>query len=292
MIKSTLYIVATPIGNLSDISPRAIEILRSSDLILCEDTRHTKKLLCHFQIQTPCESLHVHNEKQKMIEIVEKLYRDVGTKIALVSDAGTPAICDPGAYLVALAHEKSIDVLCLPGPSSLTSALSASGFIQPRVIFSGFLSKHNKERRSEFQMWLLAAPCIAVFFESPRRVLSALVDLAGYLEEECASMNDIQVNLSKEISKKFEQHKVLLLPDAIDHLRSTSEILGEYVVCLNIKKNKKQDISFDDVVQKCLEIHASSKSPLKIITKDACAKYGYPKKELYKKLTEILESDS
>jgi len=151
MSQPTLYIVSTPIGNLSDFSIHAQHILSSVSFILCEDTRHTLKLLNHFNIKNKLESLHVHNEKNKLDYLIDKLLNSDTHSAALVSDAGTPAICDPGSYLVAAAHEKNIQIIIVPGPCSMTSALAASGFIQPRSLFSGFLSKNKSMREKSSQ---------------------------------------------------------------------------------------------------------------------------------------------
>ena len=180
MSNSTLYIVSTPIGNLSDLSTHAQNILSTVSFILCEDTRHSLKLLNHFGIKNNLESLHIHNEKNKLDYLLDKLINSDTHSAALVSDAGTPAICDPGSYLVAAAHEKNIQVIIVPGPSSMSSALAACGFIQPRSLFSGFLSKNKSEQFAEFKMWVNVSPCIALFFESPRRVLETLKNLVDF----------------------------------------------------------------------------------------------------------------
>jgi 16S rRNA (cytidine1402-2'-O)-methyltransferase len=283
--KPTLYLVSTPIGNLSEFCPRAQSVLESVSFILCEDTRHTLKLLSHFQIKNHLESLHLFNEKSKVQSLIEKILSSPTQSAALVSDAGMPAICDPGSYLVAAAHEQNLRVIVVSGPSSLTSALAASGFIQPRTLFSGFLSKQRNERIKEFEIWLQTSPCIAVFFESPKRVIESLQQFLEFLGEKFSSeeLNLFNVCISREISKKFEEHKQGKLNDVIEYLKRKDEVNGEFVVTLNIPKIHVNEIKItsEEAAQEALNYSKKNAIPLKQACKKIALKYDFSPKDLY-----------
>ena len=168
-----LYIVATPIGNLEDITLRALRVLRSVDRIACEDTRQTQKLLSHFGIQVPTVSCHAHNERQRSEELIVQL--QAGARIALVSDAGMPGISDPGAHLVAQAVAAGINVIPIPGASAVVSALAASGLDTTSFLFVGFAPPRSGERRSFFETYRSERATL-VFYETPHRILEALRD--------------------------------------------------------------------------------------------------------------------
>ncbi|WKE66075.1 16S rRNA (cytidine(1402)-2'-O)-methyltransferase [Gallaecimonas kandeliae] len=193
--KGTLYIVPTPLGNLGDISQRALNVLGEVALICAEDTRHTGQLLHHFAIRTPTQSLHDHNEKQKAGFIIGKL--EGGMDVALVSDAGTPLISDPGYTLVSQCREAGIKVVPLPGPCAAITALSASGLPTDRFAFEGFLPAKQSARLAQLEA-LAEEPRTLVFYESPRRALDCLKDMAQVFGPER------QVVLAKELTKTFE----------------------------------------------------------------------------------------
>ncbi len=178
LMAGCLLIVATPIGNLEDITLRALRVLREADLIAAEDTRRTARLLQHYSISTPTTSLHEHNERQKVPALIARLER--GDRIALVSDAGTPAISDPGARLVAAAHDRGIRVEPVPGPSAVTAALAASGFEGDAFCFLGFPPVRSKDRTSWFDR-LASCQDVCVFFEAPHRIKRTLGELATKL---------------------------------------------------------------------------------------------------------------
>lgn len=193
--QGALYVVATPIGNLGDISSRALDTLRAVDLIAAEDTRHSSKLLQHFAITTPVTALHEHNERRACATLIERL-RD-GATIALISDAGTPLLSDPGYHLVNAAHEHGVRVVPIPGPSSIIAALSASGLQADRFMFEGFLPARQAARRArlaelqrESRTW--------GFFEAPHRIVDALADLRHALGD------DRLVVIARELTKTFE----------------------------------------------------------------------------------------
>ncbi|PMH39793.1 16S rRNA (cytidine(1402)-2'-O)-methyltransferase [Vibrio sp. 10N.286.49.B3] len=191
----TLYIVPTPIGNLGDITQRAIEVLSSVDVIAAEDTRHTGKLLAHFNIPTRTFALHDHNEQQKAQVLVEKLLE--GQSIALVSDAGTPLISDPGYHLVTQCRQAGVKVVPLPGACAVITALSASGLPSDRFSFEGFLPAKSKGRRDKL-LEIIEAERTCIFYESPHRIMDSLQDMLAVLGP------DREVVLAREITKTFE----------------------------------------------------------------------------------------
>lgn len=195
-MQGILNIVATPIGNLGDITLRALEILKSVDLVLCEDTRVTKKLLSHYEIKTPTKSFHQHSEVKVYLEITKLL--EEGKQIALVTDAGTPGISDPGNNLVHFLVEKKVDVqiVAIPGPSALAAALSISGFPTDKFLFLGF-PPHKKGRKTYFEQMKGAEYTIA-FFESNHRIIKTLSEMAEALDP------TQKVCVCRELTKKFE----------------------------------------------------------------------------------------
>ncbi|HXM80512.1 MAG TPA: 16S rRNA (cytidine(1402)-2'-O)-methyltransferase, partial [Burkholderiales bacterium] len=175
MIPGILYVVATPIGNLADASPRAVEALRAADLIACEDTRTTRTLLARHAISARTFALHEHNERAAAAKLLEALR--AGKNVALVSDAGTPALSDPGAMLVEQAHRAGIRVTPVPGPSAAVAAFSASGFAAERFLFAGFLPARRAARRKALEG--LDLPWPVILYEAPHRVLETMEDLVA-----------------------------------------------------------------------------------------------------------------
>ena len=193
--QATLYIVPTPIGNLDDITTRALQTLETVNWIAAEDTRHTHKLLQHYGIKTRTMSLHEHNEDKRATMLVHRLQG--GESVALVSDAGTPLISDPGFVLVRKCREHNIQVVPLPGPCAAITALSGSGLPTDRFIFEGFLPAKSQARSSALKL-LLERTCTSVFYEAPRRIYDTLTDINTVLGKER------QLVLAKELSKSYE----------------------------------------------------------------------------------------
>ncbi len=191
----TLYVVATPIGNLSDISTRAITILGQVDRIVAEDTRHSRKLMQHYAIATPLSALHEHNERELAPQLVEQL--GGGRSLAIISDAGTPLISDPGFNLVRLAREAGVRVVPVPGPSALICALSVSGLPTDRFAFEGFLPAKSAARRARIDR-LRSEPRTLIFYESSHRIVDSLSDMAAGF----GAMR--QAVLARELTKQFE----------------------------------------------------------------------------------------
>ena len=220
-----LYIVATPIGNLSDITIRAVEILKKVDAVLAEDTRHTKKLFDHYEIESPLVAFHEHNENEKVDYILAQI--GSGKSLALVSDAGTPLISDPGYNLVLEAKKNGISVVPIPGPSALIAALSSSGIESNNFTFFGFLPSKQSARLKLLKTKKSLNETI-VFYESPKRILAALMDMLEVFGEKR------QVCLAKEITKSFETILNDNLVNLIEYLTSdSSHQKGEFVIIIS-----------------------------------------------------------
>jgi len=218
-----LFVVATPIGNLADASARSIEVLRQADLIACEDTRTTRTLLARHGIAAPTMALHEHNERAAAANLL-KLLRD-GKSVALVSDAGTPGVSDPGALLVAQAHRAGIRVCPIPGPNAAAAAFSAAGFAASRFLFAGFLPATPTARRKALEQ--LDLPYPVVFYEAPHRVAEMLADLeAGFGSER-------EIVIARELTKKFEEVARMKLGEAQAWLGAAPErVQGEFALVL------------------------------------------------------------
>ena len=220
-----LYIVATPIGNLSDITIRAVEILKKVDAVLAEDTRHTKKLFDHYEIDSPLVAFHEHNENEKVDYILAQI--GSGKSLALVSDAGTPLISDPGYNLVLEAKKNGISVVPIPGPSALIAALSSSGIECNNFTFFGFLPSKQTARLRLLKTKKSLNETI-IFYESPKRILAALMDMLEVFGEKR------QVCLAKEITKSFETILNDNLVNLIEYLTSdSSHQKGEFVIIIS-----------------------------------------------------------
>jgi len=266
-----LYVVATPIGNLADASPRALEALRSADVIACEDTRVTRTLLAHSGIGTPTVALHEHNERQAAEKLLQAL-RD-GKNVALVSDAGTPGLSDPGALLVEQAHRAGIRVSPVPGPSAAAAAFSASGFAASGFLFAGFLPAAGSARRKALEM--LDVPWPLVLYEAPHRIARTVEDLLERLGPER------EVTIARELTKKFEEVARLPLGEAGAWLEAGSHReQGEFVLVIAAGREKRgvQGIDPDVVLEALLEALPPSDA-----ARLAARITGTPRKILYRK---------
>ena len=222
-----LYLIATPIGNLEDVTLRALRLLREVTLIAAEDTRHTAKLLRHYGIQTPTTSFHEHNEKKKGPQLIARLKQ--GDTLALVTDAGTPGLSDPGYYLVKRAIEAGIDVVPIPGPSALTAALSSSGLPTDRFAFEGFLPVKSGRRQRRLEE-LSRETRTVVLFESPHRIAKLLSEL----EERMAGR---QVVIARELTKIHEEFLRGTVREVAEKI-GRRKARGEYVVLIAPEKNR------------------------------------------------------
>ena len=270
---SAIYIVATPIGNLGDISHRAIETLRDADLIAAEDTRHTKRLLSHLGLTKDMQSLHDHNERQKATQLLDFVVS--GKSLALVSDAGTPLISDPGYVLIARARERGLKVVPVPGACALIAALSASGLACDRFAFEGFLPAKTKAKKDAL-MLLENNPRTSIYYESTHRILDTLMVLAELFP-------DRPVTVAREITKAFETFlsgtasSVLSEVEADDNQRK-----GEFVLIVEAQEPEGGSEIGDDAIRLLRVL--SQELPPKKAAAVVADHYSLNKKELYKLL--------
>lgn len=219
---ATLYIVATPIGNLNDLSQRAIDTLKTVDYIACEDTRTSSVLLQHFQIKKPTFSFHQHNEHKKVDDLIDLLKQQ--NNVAVISDAGMPGISDPGFLAVRAAHQNGHAVCPIPGPSAVTAAIAASGLPSDRFLFEGFLPQ-KKGRQTKIKE-IADAEITTIIYESPYRVVKLLKSLAEFCE------GSRWICIAREITKKFEEIDRGQLSEIVERWSSKSSIKGEFVVII------------------------------------------------------------
>ena len=266
----TLYVVATPIGNLADASPRALETLRAAHLIACEDTRTSRTLLAHYGINARTVALHEHNERAATPKLIAALRE--GKNVALISDAGTPGLADPGAWLVAEAHRAGIAVRPIPGPSAAAAAFSAAGFPGSRFLFAGFLPAAAAARRKVLET--LDVPLPVVLYEAPHRVHETLTDLAARFGPER------EIVIARELTKTFEELARLPLAAALDWLSQRPEReQGEIVLVLAPGEERPAAaLDAERVLGVLLEALAPSEA-----AKLAARITGLPKAELYRK---------
>lgn len=271
-VTGILYIVATPIGNLQDITQRALETFSQVDLIAAEDTRHSGLLLSHYGIKKPFFALHDHNEQEKAAVLVEKLKQ--GVNIALISDAGTPLISDPGFHLVRQCREAGLRVVPLPGACAAITALCASGIASDRFCFEGFLPAKSKARRDKLESVAKEARTL-IFYESTHRILDTLADVQDVLGE------DRYVVLAREITKTWET----IVGDTVKHLRQwlaedPNRTKGEMVLIVEGQAKQENEAEFSPQAIKALTLIAQE-LPLKKAAAIVAELYGYKKNALY-----------
>ncbi|MGQ0650780.1 MAG: 16S rRNA (cytidine(1402)-2'-O)-methyltransferase [Betaproteobacteria bacterium] len=270
MAFGTLYVVATPIGNLADASPRSIEVLRAVDLVACEDTRTSATLFARFGIAARAVPLHQHNERTAAAGLIEALRR--GKSVALVTDAGTPALSDPGAGLVARAHREGIRVSPVPGPSAAAAAFSAAGFAGPEFLFAGFLPASGSGRRKALDA--LDLPWPVLLFEAPHRVAQTLADLAARFG------GAREVVIGRELTKKFEEVARLPLGEALAWLAAAPHrAQGEFVLVLAPGEPKGADMALAEKLLDGLLGKLSPSDAAKLVAKLT----GAPKAMLYRR---------
>ena len=268
-----LYVVGTPIGNLSDMTPRAVETLKKVDFIAAEDTRVTLKLLNFFDIKNNLVSYHEHNRAEKGAQIIERLLN--GENCAVVTDAGMPCISDPGEDLVALCREQNIAVEVVPGPTAAMSAVAVSGISCSRFCFEGFLSTSKKSRFEHLES-LKNEERTMIFYEAPHKLKNTLADFKKYFGGER------RISFCRELTKIHEQVLIMSLDEAITYYNE-NDPRGEFVLVIEGAEIKKQDLTLDDCLELMLESVRSGKSKndaAKLVSKQS----GYRKNELYKLL--------
>ena len=265
----TLYIVATPIGNLEDITLRALRVLKDVDLIAAEDTRHTRILLDHYGIQASVTSYHEHNERAKAQELVRQLEK--GVNIALVSDAGTPAISDPGYRLILTAITAGARVVPIPGASALTAVLSACGLPTDGFVFEGFLPAKQQQRRSRLQTLCREIKTL-IFYEAPHRLCECLGDIGEIL-------GDREMTLAREVTKVHEEFLRGPVSQILQQI-AERQIKGEVTLVVR-GWDQQTAVSLEEVKQKAHELLAQGMR-VKEIAEVLGEKYGYAKKEIYR----------
>lgn len=276
-----LYLCATPIGNLGDMTPRVVETLNAVDLIAAEDTRNSIKLLNHFDIHTPMTSYHEYNKVEKAKYLIEQL--DEGKDVALITDAGTPAISDPGEVLVRLCQEAGITVTSLPGAAACITALTLSGLSTRRFCFEGFLPADKKEKKAVLDDLKKESRTI-ILYEAPHHLIRTL-------EELYEALDDRRVTLCRELTKRFETVLSTTLHEALSMYQS-EEPRGEYVIVVEgksldeFKKEQEADwqsISIEEHMSIYEEKGVEHKEAMKLVAKDR----GVPKREVYQYLLSI-----
>lgn len=265
-----LYIVATPIGNLEDITFRAVRTLREVNLIAAEDTRRTRKLLNAYEISTPLISLHEHNEKEKSLLIISKIKS--GMSVAYVTDAGTPCISDPGYYLVKLVHAENLRVIPVPGGSAVITALSASGFPADNFIFCGFLPVKESKRRKILEE-LKEEEKTVVFYESPARHLAALQDMYDVL-------GDREIVIAREMTKMFEEIKYGKISGFLNN-RAQGKTKGEFTIILKGKEKEPLAFTDEEIEKKLLQLWKNKKVSLRDAVAEIVQQTGFSRKKVY-----------
>ena len=275
-MEGKLYLCPTPIGNLGDISQRTLETLRAVDLVAAEDTRNTGLLLARYEIKVPLISYHQHNEKQRSQELIERLQQ--GAQIALVTDAGMPAISDPGQVLVRRCHEAGVSVTALPGPCAFVTALALSGLDSRRFVFEGFLPVGKKERRQVLED-LRTARRTMIFYEAPHRVKETLKTMAEVAGDRPAAA-------VRELTKKFEEIKLMKLADLAAYYEE-NEPRGEYVLLVEGQTAEQQEETrkqqFEGLtLEQHMALYADlpEKEAMKAVAKDL----GISKRDVYAQL--------
>ena len=278
-----LYLCATPIGNLGDMTPRVRETLEMADLIAAEDTRNSIKLLNHFNIKTPMTSYHEYNKVEKAKYLIEQLLD--GKNIALITDAGTPAISDPGEGLVAMCHEQGITVTSLPGPAACITALTLSGLSTRRFCFEGFLPPDKKEKKAVLEDLQRESRTI-IISEAPHHLKRTLLELYG-------ALGNRRVTLCRELTKRFETVLLTTFEDAIS-MYEEEEPRGEYVLVIEGKSREEfkqeqeqdwQNIPIEEHMAIYEEKGVEHKEAMKLVAKDR----GISKREVYQYLLKTVD---
>jgi 16S rRNA (cytidine1402-2'-O)-methyltransferase len=270
-----LFLVATPIGNLEDMNPRGVRILRESLLIAAEDTRHTKILLDHFQIKTPYTSYFEHNKINKLDLILDTLSQG---DVALVSDAGTPAINDPGYELVKAALASGFDVKPVPGPSAPISALTVSGLPTDSFLYLGYLP-HKKNERKKSLTEISAQPYTLIFLESPHRLLDSLADIQE-------TLGNRQICIAREMTKMYEEYFRGSVSDGIKYFES-KEPRGEFTLIIEGKKKEEREKWDEEKLLKAIKKELKKDKSAKEISVELAESSGWNKKEIYSLINQI-----
>lgn len=277
-MEGKLYLCATPIGNLEDITLRVLRVLEEVDLIAAEDTRNSIKLLNHYEIKTPMTSYHEFNKIEKAYQLVEKLQE--GMNIALITDAGTPGISDPGEELVKIAYEAGIEVTSLPGPAACITALTLSGLSTRRFAFEAFLPKDKKERKRILEELQKETRTI-ILYEAPHHLIKTLEELRE-------ALGNRRITLCRELTKKYEEGQRTTIDEVLEYYKD-KEPRGEYVLVLEGKtkeeveeerKKEWETLSLEEHMQLYEQKGISHKEAMKLVAKDR----GVSKRDIYQAL--------
>lgn len=271
----TLYVVATPIGNLEDLTHRATRILQEVDLIACEDTRHTRKLLNHYGIKTKTVSYHEHNEREQALKLIEAIKS--GTNVAVVSDAGTPGISDPGFRVVNAALEQGVEVVPVPGPTALISALVASGLPSDEFFFGGFLPARSTARRKRLAE-LTTLQTTLVFYEAPHRIIETLKDARAVLGER-------EAVVARELTKLHEEIRRGKLSELVSTFDETHEPRGEMVLLIDRHAIAGAETNSGTTVSTLVSGFENEGLDQRAALKKAAKQLGLSRAEAYRQLT-------
>ncbi|HEY2858430.1 MAG TPA: 16S rRNA (cytidine(1402)-2'-O)-methyltransferase [Terracidiphilus sp.] len=277
-----LYLVATPIGNLGDITLRALDVLKRADRIACEDTRQTQKLLNHFQIATPTESLHEHNERERTASLVESLKS--GARIAVVTDAGMPGISDPGSWLTAAAIGAGIPVIPIPGANAALSAVVASGLNAAEFTYLGFLPEKAGQRRTRLEDIAAEAgpaPRTLIFYEAPHRILETLADLESVFGP------DLRVVLARELTKVHEEFHRGTVAEVRQDLAARDRVRGEMTLLIEApaaSRGAGSGLTSEKISERIVRMQAADSIDEKEALKRLARELGRSKSDLYREL--------
>ena len=274
-MQAAVYLVATPIGNLEDITLRALRTLRECDLIACEDTRHTRKLLNRYEVQKPLISCHEHNERERAQQIVERVL--AGQAVAIVSDAGLPGISDPGYRVVQAAIAAGVRVIPIPGPSAVDTAIVASGLPTDSFLYAGFLPARSGQRIKTLEA-LAAEKATLVFYEAPHRLLRALQDALSVL-------GDRQAVVARELTKTHEEFIRGTLAEINADLAARESVKGEIVLLIAGLNQAAEPAATVTLADRVRQLIAEGASPMEAV-KSAAKEYGVPKREAYRQAEE------
>ena len=267
-----LYIVGTPIGNLDDLSPRALNILKEVSLIACEDTRQTRKIMSKYEFTNTLTSFNKNNSHNKTSRLINEL--NSGKSVALVSDAGMPSICDPGEELVKNATSRGINVICIPGPCAAITALVSSGLPSSKFIFEGFLPKKKSERK-KILFEISKNDKTTILFESPHRLKKLLFELREFVG------GDREVKISRELTKKFEEKIGDNLNEVIDYFQD-KDLLGEFTIVIRGEDKKTKILDYNKIeLKKELNDLIEAGLSLSQASKYLAKKYSIPKSLIY-----------
>jgi 16S rRNA (cytidine1402-2'-O)-methyltransferase len=276
-----LYVVATPIGHLADITLRAIAVLTGVDLIAAEDTRHTRRLLDHYQIRNRLVSYHEHNEAQRTVELIVQL--EAGASIALVTDAGTPSVSDPGFRLVQAAVEKAIPVFPIPGVSAAITALSAAGLPTDRFTFAGFPVRGRNKRREQLAA-LAPVPHTLIFYQSPQRLIA-------FLEELVEMLGDRPAVLARELTKLHEEFLRGRLSEILTDLRARENVKGECTLLVAGAPAGPAPVGPDELDAAIVRALTQEGCSLKALSKALAAQFQVSRKQVYERALQLKTND-